>query len=110
MFSKKTTTKAQKAHITGSRAYGVPKADSDIDLVVLVSDEDYNKLLDRADSIGSKTEHGLSIRFGCLNVIVTTDEKEYHQWANGTAFLKSIAPVSKDIAILMFERFFHATR
>ncbi len=60
------------AFITGSSQYGnYHTPDSDLDLVVLVSHADKDKLL---------AEGGMPCRFGKLNLILTTDPNEYAFW------------------------------
>ena len=53
---------SMKAFITGSRAYGIPREDSDIDLVVAVNKEDYYKLWDLSDNRDK-------LVFGRLNLV-----------------------------------------
>ncbi len=81
---------AFSAILTGSRVYGKPTEDSDIDLVVLMSPE---KGADLAALMGE----GLN-----LNVIVETDPKQFEIWGVGTALLTAQAPVSRDTAVAVF--------
>lgn len=104
------------ALVTGSQVYGTPKSDSDVDLVVLVSVEDYAILSRNAepdDSIQEKSKNydgigGLraSLRFGKLNVLVTTDPLAFEVWRRGTDELKRDAdtngPVSRAVAVRLF--------
>ncbi len=100
-----------KAFITGSRAYGKPTDKSDIDLVVMVSeevratlyglcDEGPTKMTVRAAS--SEIINKGPIRFGKLNLIVCTSEKEYATWKHITDVLytksKMNGPVSREEA------------
>ncbi len=60
------------AFLTGSSQYGnYGTSESDIDLVVLVSKEDKDKLI---------LAGGMPCRFGKLNLILTTDPVEYAFW------------------------------
>lgn len=60
------------AFLTGSSQYGdYGTSDSDIDLVVLVSYADKDKLIAAGD---------MPCRFGKLNLILTTDPVEYAFW------------------------------
>lgn len=98
--------------ITGSRAYGKPRPDSDIDLVVFISPQDANKLAaiepqpnkDIVDYYG-KTKT-MNLRFGKLNLLACTDKSRFLEWHKGTRLLKAQAPVERDAAIEMFEKIF----
>lgn len=104
------------ALLTGSRVYGTPNADSDVDLVVLVSHDDYQRLLETAEpDLKEKDKRnydgvgGLraSIRFGKLNLLVCTDPLAFEVWRRGTERLKrdadaSHAPVDRDTAVRLF--------
>lgn len=59
-----------KAFLTGSRAYGTEKPDSDIDLVVFMDGQTKQGLL---EAQGGR----YPIRFGDLNIIAVTTENEY---------------------------------
>ena len=105
------------AIITGSRAYGNPRPDSDIDLVVLMSPDDYMNLMGFAimeknvDSNikDSETEYGIGansavLRFGQLNLLVTVDPLQFEVWRRGTEQLKQYRtqmnkPVSRELAV-----------
>jgi hypothetical protein len=101
--------------VTGSVAYGRPEKNSDVDLVILCSPADLDRLAKYADSTfdlrqkpdsdpGSGAEKGLtaSLRFGKLNVIVTTDLIAFGVWVEGTRELKSRAPVGREAAVAHF--------
>lgn len=70
------------AFLTGSHAYGVPTPESDIDLVVMVSDETRSELFHLAGSNGS-------IYLNNVNIIALCDPDQYDAWAKGTAELCS---------------------
>lgn len=65
--------------ITGSEAYGKPRADSDIDLVILCS-EFTKALLIKHSDLGNEP-----VRYNNLNLIVCTDDAEFAVWKVGTA-------------------------
>lgn len=93
-----------KSFLTGSRVYGVPKSDSDIDLVVLVNEDDIKKLLPMADGADGHGgcehyEDGVSLRFGKLNLLCVTKERHFELWRRGTNEIKEHAPVTRDFAI-----------
>ena len=88
------------AFVTGSRAYGTPSNDSDTDLVIRVSYEDFIKLAEaagRCDEFTVSVPH--SLQFGKLNVIALTSDEEYNKWKAAYDICKSKAPCSREKAI-----------
>ena len=97
--------------ITGSRAYGTPKYDSDIDLVVLMPADELEALIEIQGTLETKHENIYSLddtgnkvpshsfKFGRLNLICFTDPKEFAGWQAATVLLKSQRPVTRDYAI-----------
>jgi len=87
-----------RAFMTGSRVYGTPKPDSDYDLVV---DIDPETAKDIRKAAGVK--EGEPVRFGALNLILTTSEAEYDAWLDATAECvdrrNSKGPLTRDEAI-----------
>lgn len=73
------------AFITGSHAYGQPKPDSDIDLVVLLdpNTEDGKILQEQA-------EQKAPLKYGNLNIIPVSTQERYNGWLETTKQLKSI--------------------
>lgn len=60
------------AFLTGSRVYGIPSDDSDVDLVVLLSTDDKAKL---------REVHGPGpIKFGNLNLILCDKQEQFDCW------------------------------
>jgi Nucleotidyltransferase domain len=99
-----------KAFLTGSRAYGTPRIDSDIDLVIFTDVETAGLLqvwgavenaAPQGSDEGSDEVYG-PIRFGKLNLIVCTSEEAYRAWVDGTAELKKRAPCSREEAKTVF--------
>lgn len=98
--------------LTGSYAYGTPKPESDIDLVILVTASEANKLAGMIiqedavlqDYYGRTKTH--SLRFGKLNLLVCTTKEKYLEWHRGTRLLKQDAPVLRDTAVDMFSEIF----
>lgn len=76
-----------KAFITGSNAYGKPTAESDLDLVVLMTERVRDKLLEFSDY--PKGPNPI-IRFGKLNIIGVTSELEAAVWLVSTKELETI--------------------
>ncbi len=88
--------------ITGSHAYGIPRPNSDIDLVVLVGVNCLRKLCENGQE-GSRVlaEGDGKAFYGKLNLILVTNEREYELWAKGTAELQLRAltkPVTREEA------------
>lgn len=102
-----------KAFVTGSCAYGLVKKDSDVDLVVFVSDADMRLLEKFADSgstlakgrpPSAEGEQGIqaSLRFGRLNLLCVTDPIAYEVWRRGTVLLEREGEVTRDLAVRLF--------
>ena len=85
-----------EAFITGSHAYGAPRDDSDVDLVVYMEEEDFDtlsKLLGEHKVVKDPDAHtypsfdkdtSVSLRLGPLNLIATSDYGTYEAWKQGT--------------------------
>ena len=99
-----------KAFVTGSYAYGVPGPDSDVDLVVLVTQADLDRLVAAVKQERHPQDQnyliagGTSLRFGMLNLICCTNKAYYDVWLEGTKKLKKQAPVSRDFAVNFMAR------
>jgi predicted nucleotidyltransferase len=91
-----------KAFLTGSRVYGKPRRNSDIDLVVFVSKADAAALGNLCDDDGDTSAYA-TVRFGRLNLLVITDPAKYAAWVEGTAKLKAQRPVTREQAIEVFK-------
>ncbi len=95
------------AFLTGSRAYGKPRTDSDYDLVVLVSQETLQCLQEVAEAAPPNCEYdpedACCLRFGPLNLLCVCSEKHFELWQEGTEELirrsKMIGPVQREFAI-----------
>lgn len=94
---------ATESFVTGSRAYGTPRPDSDIDLVVRVNPEDLGRLIAASDKHHRYDDNdSASVRFGSLNLICVTSDAAFDAWESGTKALSVIAPVSREEAIEHF--------
>lgn len=85
-----------KAFLTGSRAYGTPKPDSDIDLVVLVDPEAAELLWALSDTKGQ-------CRFGKINLITFSNQDNFARWEAVTKELITRKPVTRDDAVAAFQ-------
>lgn len=79
-----------KAFCTGSRVYGEPRQDSDLDLVILVDPFTLNLLQSVAEVDENELATGYAgsftacLRFGKLNVLATTEVEYFLAWREGT--------------------------
>ncbi len=99
----------RKAFLTGSRVYGKPRPDSDIDLVILIEEKDLNKLIKMADETMEANndydpKDARCLRFGKLNLLCCLNPKHFDVWKSGTDELlrrkrENDEPVSRDTAI-----------
>ncbi len=93
--------------VTGSRVYGTPRYNSDIDLVVLLTSEElkiFESFEEKSDNVVSNSENdkigkSLSVKYGKLNLIITTDKKVYKAWKKATEELIAKKPVTRGDAI-----------
>lgn len=87
------------AFLTGSYAYGTPNKSSDLDLVLRTDDLRLVELLKKFSAM-----EGI-IRYGKLNIIVCTDDKEYLAWRCGTESALSLnSPMNKEAARREFNK------
>jgi hypothetical protein len=94
-----------KSYITGSRVYGYPREDSDIDLVVALSDADYRSLwawkVSENPSVKPKLMYG-NLNLVAFNVDWPDDLARFHKWKAVHDVLCTQAPVTKEFAIEAF--------
>lgn len=72
-----------RAFITGSRRFGTPREDSDLDVVMLVDPTMLPLLAQHSDPVYDPSVHYGKIsafRFGDLNIIALTDATEFDIW------------------------------
>jgi len=89
-----------RSFITGSRAHGVPKDDSDIDLVVALHEKDYRTLWALAGEKGK-------LQFGNLNLVAFNLDKHedavrYEAWKKTNYELCEKKPVTHEEACLAY--------
>lgn len=94
------------AFVTGSRAYGEAKKDSDIDLVTLVTPGDLEKLKKFYRDLGVpvvdndyEQDTGAAFIFGKLNLLCFTRDIEFDAWDKATAELVKQKPVTRQQAV-----------
>lgn len=88
-----------RAYITGSRAYGTPRDDSDIDLVIACGSNDLFELWESVDHT--------RLMFGKLNLVafnvdVPEEAARYERWLKVHNGLVERKPVTKEQAIAAF--------
>lgn len=102
-----------KAFITGSRRYGEPKEDSDVDLVVLCDADTFadmgvffrEEIEGDADN-DEYDDESFSLKIGKLNLILCASKKRFREWRIGTELLERSKPVSRDTAKRLFRAIF----
>jgi hypothetical protein len=95
-----------KAFLTGSRAYGTPRVNSDVDVVVRTTPEliDTINLFAFPETTFDWYENdSVSFKFGNLNLICVKSDVVYEAWKTGTDELTNKSPVSREDAITAFE-------
>lgn len=96
-----------EAFITGSRAYGTPGEDSDIDLVIRCDEKTRDKLVELlAPDDGYDDKDRIQVRSGKLNLMLCVDDDSFATWRDGTDMLQAEADagheVTRDDAIEVF--------
>ena len=115
-FPSESAQKTQKqrneipmAFLTGSHAYGTPHDDSDVDLVVLVTEEDFEKIRNLAEGPKEMDDQyvkngSCSLRFGNLNLLCFFSRERYKKWKETTKDLMKRAPVTRRFACDFFSK------
>lgn len=90
--------------LTGSRAYGTPRDDSDIDIVIRTDDKALVEALTKANEMDVRPNpFYFPTRVGPLNIMVCTTDNAYRAWREGTETIKQFAkengPASREMAI-----------
>jgi hypothetical protein len=108
-----------RAFLTGSRVHGVPREDSDIDLVLLIEEHEALTLHDLlTEEMGDDLSadmgcpaagyeglgKGVHIRIGKLNLICCWDEALFASWKLGTEALKQDRPHERARAVRLYRR------
>jgi predicted nucleotidyltransferase len=99
--------------VTGSWAYGEPRPDSDIDVVVLCTDQELTQLVHRypgLQTLGSSDNSAVdedreaySLRVHDVNLLATNSPKVYECWLDGTRALTLASPVTREGAVAVFK-------
>ncbi len=88
-----------QAFLTGSHAYGTPREDSDIDLVIRCDEETAKFLSAQRDPMADGSP---AIKFGKMNFIPCTTDEQYNAWRAGTTALQYRKPVAREKDCEMF--------
>ena len=105
LFTLLARRNSYSALLGGSRAYGKPRADSDIDLLIRISKADFSQMCLglNADEWWCDIESG-SVKHGKINLICCFTDSQYHIWRKGIQNLKLRAPnVTREEAIKEFK-------
>lgn len=94
------------AFVTGSHAYGKPRPDSNLDLVVLADDETIGKFAREFDKSVDYGGDSLTIRQGAVNLILETSPAKFAAWKFGTEKLIQRMPVTREEAVKEFKSLF----
>ena len=98
----------EPSFLTGSFAYGTPRYNSDIDLVIWISEADL-KWLKQEGGQWKTMRHTTSFKLGRLNLLCITDFDTWQKWREGTDRLIKQRPVTKAQAIAVFAQLFGET-
>lgn len=86
-----------QAILTGSRAYGIPTEESDIDLVIFCSPAVKLLLEKHKDELT-----GNAVRYGKLNLIPCDRQEDYDAWKVGTLACERNQPCDRETAKKLF--------
>jgi hypothetical protein len=98
-----------KAFITGSRAYGTPRLDSDLDLVIRCDEDTAAALRIAAATISKEGNTNFAGIRGPLNLILCDSDEKYDAWLKGTIELKAKAPVDRRAACVYLNEHYPIT-
>lgn len=87
-----------KAFLTGSRVYGTPTEDSDIDLVIYCDTSTKEKLIELSDN------GKMPCMFGKLNIIFAINETQYKAWSEAKEHCNLFKPISRELAFEIHDR------
>lgn len=95
------------AFVTGSRRYGTPRPESDLDLIVPIGEGELRWLVgilppELFGGSASDVSKAVSIRSGPLNLILVPDADHLDGWRRGTRILQREGPVSREEAVATF--------
>lgn len=97
----------RRTFFTGSRVYGEPKESSDVDMVMLVTEDEANMLRPLADTRGGSADvkGDFSLKFGRMNVLTMTSVAKFNAWLTATEKLIDRRPVTRDEAVKLIEHY-----
>lgn len=89
----------QRPFITGSRAYGSPSDDSDLDIVIRCDRYVAAVVEALVGKSSSDYDHeSVSVQCGNVNLHLCTTDREYDRWKLGTRSCEVVAPIDRDTA------------
>ena len=85
--------------ITGSRVYGSPTEDSDLDIVIRCDRYVAAVLESLIGKCSSDYDHeSVSVQCGRINLHLCTTDREYDRWRLGTRSCEVVAPIDRETA------------
>ncbi len=89
----------QRPFITGSRAYGSPSENSDLDIVIRCDRFVAAVVESLIGKCSSDYDHeSVSVQCGKINLHLCTTDREYDRWKLGTRSCEVVAPVDRETA------------
>lgn len=89
----------QMPFITGSRAYGSPSEESDLDIVIRCDRYVAAVVEALVGKCSSDYDHeSVSVQCGEVNLHLCTTDREYDRWKLGTRSCEVVAPVDRETA------------
>jgi hypothetical protein len=98
-----------KPFLTGSRAYGSPRPDSDTDICALVDQYEMNYLQMRLPVRGSYN-HGVTVVMPGYDILLFPNKTDFNCWRDVNDWLIERRPVTKELAVDAFETMLQVRR
>lgn len=89
-----------KAFLTGSQIYGIPKPESDVDLVIFTDTDTEQSLILQSDN------GKIPCMYGNLNIIICDDIRKYNAYLLGRDMCLQEIPVTRERAIELHKQAF----
>lgn len=107
---------------TGSRVYGQPREDSDLDLVIRMTEREFNdfvncltpkqldELIEQRNKYGLLENGQAVLRFGQLNLIICLQDRAFEAWRSATRIaqnrVRRNGPLSREQSVELFKHIF----
>ena len=91
--------KERKPFVTGSRVYGTPRKDSDLDVVVRADEYVIRIIESIVGRSASDYDHkSVSVQAGPINLHLCATDEEYDRWEKGTKSAEVVKPIDRETA------------